>query len=100
VNWTVVRANRPAANLAGCVRPDGWPQLKNTRKRAFREEPMKDYLASVEKLRLDAADAALIRDLATDKTKRDMFNQLHEHMNRLAEEIEQAMNPTKPSEAG
>jgi hypothetical protein len=31
---------------------------------------MKDYLASVEKLRLDAADAALIRDLATDKTKR------------------------------
>ena len=32
---------------------------------------MKDYQASLEKLRRDAAEAALIRDLATDQTKRD-----------------------------
>ena len=52
---------------------------------------MKDYLASVEKLRKDAADAAIIRDLATDPDKRDLFNRLHHHFNRLADEIEQVI---------
>lgn len=52
---------------------------------------MKDYQVSLEKLRWDAADAALIRDLATDKTKRDMFDRLHQHFSRLADEVEQAM---------
>ena len=33
---------------------------------------MKDYLASIEKLRKDAAECALIRDLATDNTKREL----------------------------
>jgi hypothetical protein len=49
---------------------------------------MKDYQASIEKLRSDAAEAALIRDLATYRTKREMFARLHEHLNRLAEEVE------------
>lgn len=40
---------------------------------------MKDYQASIEKLRRDAAEAALIRDLATDRTKREIFARLHEH---------------------
>ena len=31
---------------------------------------MKDYLAQVEKLRIEAADCALIRDLATEPAKR------------------------------
>jgi Tfp pilus assembly protein PilE len=53
--------------------------------------PMKDYQASVEKLRRDAEEAALIRDMATDETKRDMFDRLHQHFNRLADEVEQAM---------
>jgi hypothetical protein len=52
---------------------------------------MKDYRASIEKLRKDAAEAALIRDLSTDTTKREMFGRLHEHLNRLASEVEQAM---------
>jgi len=52
---------------------------------------MKDYQASIEKLRRDANEAASIRDLATDQTKRDMFDRLHEHLNRLANEVEQAM---------
>jgi hypothetical protein len=56
---------------------------------------MKDYQASIEKLRKDAAEAALIRDLATDKNKREMFNRLHEHLSRLADEVEQAMNASK-----
>lgn len=52
---------------------------------------MKDYRASIEKLRKDAAEAALIRDLATDKTKREMYDKLHQHFNGLAGEVEQAM---------
>ena len=52
---------------------------------------MKDYQGSVEKLRRDAAEAALIRDLATDAAKREVFNRLYEHLNRLADEVEQAM---------
>ena len=56
---------------------------------------MKDYRASLEKLRRDAAEAALIRDLATDVGKREMFNRLYEHFSRLADEVEQAMNALK-----
>ena len=56
---------------------------------------MKDYQASIEKLRKDAAEAALIRDLATDTTKREMFDRLHQHLNRLADEVERAMRSGK-----
>ena len=52
---------------------------------------MRDYLASVEKLRKDAAEAALTRDLTTDKAKRELFDRLHAHLNRLADEVERAM---------
>ncbi|WP_426613768.1 hypothetical protein [Bradyrhizobium sp. McL0616] len=52
---------------------------------------MKDYQASLEKLRRDAAEAALIRDLATNPTKRDMFGRLAQHLNQLADEVEKAM---------
>jgi len=53
---------------------------------------MKDYRASLEKLRKDAAECALIRDLATDPIKRDMFDRLQQHLDRLADEVEQAIN--------
>ena len=56
---------------------------------------MKDYRASLEKLRRDAAEAALIRDLATDTTKRDMFDHLHQHLSRLADEVERALAERK-----
>lgn len=49
---------------------------------------MKDYQASIQKLRSDAAEAALIRDLATDPVKREIFNRLYEHLGRLADEVE------------
>jgi hypothetical protein len=52
---------------------------------------VKDYQASIEKLRKDAAEAALIRDLATDKIKREMYDRLHVHLNRLADQVEEAM---------
>jgi hypothetical protein len=56
---------------------------------------VKDYHASIEKLRKDAAEAALIRDLATNMTKREMFDRLHQHLTRLADEVEQAMKSDK-----
>jgi hypothetical protein len=52
---------------------------------------VKDYQASIEKLRKDAAEAKLISDLATDPTKREMFARLHLHFNQLADEVERAM---------
>ena len=52
---------------------------------------MKDYRASIEKLRKDAAEAALIRDLATDHDTRAMYDNLHKHFNRLADEVEQTL---------
>jgi hypothetical protein len=55
---------------------------------------VKDYRASIEKLRKDAAEAATIRDLATDSTKRDMYDRLHKHLNGLADEVEQAVKST------
>ena len=57
--------------------------------------PMKDLQASIERLRKDAAEAAMIRDLAADPIKREMFDKLSEHLNRLADEVEQRMNRAK-----
>jgi len=59
---------------------------------------VKDYQASLEKLRSDAADAALIRDLATEVAKRDMFDRLAKHLDQLADDIERAMNASKVSQ--
>jgi hypothetical protein len=57
---------------------------------------VKDYQASIEKLRKEAAEAALIRDLATNSTKREMFDRLHQHLTLLADEVERAMKSDKP----
>jgi hypothetical protein len=57
---------------------------------------MKDYQASIRKLRSDAAEAALIRDLATDPAKREIFNRLHEHLGRLADEVERVTKVAGP----
>ena len=52
---------------------------------------MKDFQASLETLRRDATEAALIRDLATDRKKREMFDRLARPLYQLADEVEQAM---------
>jgi hypothetical protein len=52
---------------------------------------MKDMRAHLEKLRSDAAECAVIRDLATDQTKRELFTRLAAHLETLALEIERAM---------
>lgn len=61
---------------------------------------MKDYQASIQKLRSDAAEAALIRDLAIDEAKREIFNRLHEHLVRLADEVERATRTAGPVDHG
>ncbi|MGY8661740.1 hypothetical protein Q3C01_05145 [Bradyrhizobium sp. UFLA05-109] len=52
---------------------------------------MKDMQAQLEKLRRDAADCALIRDLAIDPKKRELFTRLAEHLSTLATEVERAI---------
>jgi hypothetical protein len=60
---------------------------------------MKDYQASIQKLRTDAAEAALVRDLTTDPVKRDIYSRLHDHLNRLADEVERAMGRSRSETA-
>jgi hypothetical protein len=52
---------------------------------------MQDMKAHLEKLRADAAECALIRDLATDPDKRELFTRLADHLTALASEIEAAI---------
>ncbi len=52
---------------------------------------MQDMKIHLEKLRADAAECALIRDLATDPAKRELFTRLAERLATLADEVEAAM---------
>ncbi|WP_258770042.1 hypothetical protein [Bradyrhizobium arachidis] len=52
----------------------------------------------MEKLRTDAAECALIRDLATDPKKRDLFGRLADHLAVLASEVERAIGDTTGSD--
>ncbi|MEY9185006.1 hypothetical protein ABIG06_006508 [Bradyrhizobium sp. USDA 326] len=56
---------------------------------------MKDMRTQAEKLRTDAAECALIRDLATDTKKRDLFTRLADHLNALAAEVERAIEQSE-----
>jgi hypothetical protein len=49
---------------------------------------MKDMLAHLERLRVQTAECEMIRDLATDRAKREMFAKLAEHFRLLAGELE------------
>jgi hypothetical protein len=52
---------------------------------------MQDMQAHLEKLRADAAECALVRDLATDVKKRELFTRLAEHLTVLAGAVEAAI---------
>jgi len=41
------------------------------------------------------SQCALVRDLATDKAKREMFDRLARHLDQLADEVERAMDTRK-----
>jgi len=57
---------------------------------------MQDYVAALTSPRKDAADAAAVRDCATDAAKRELFDKLQQHLDRLADEIERVFNAPKP----
>ena len=54
---------------------------------------MREHL---ERLRLQITECKMIRDLATDPNKRELFPRLAEHFKVLAAEIEKAMKPAMP----
>ena len=71
--WRVSRGFQPGAvKLRGTIR-------------------MKDMHAHLEKLRRDAAECTLIRDLATDPIKRELFTRMAQHLVTLAGEAEAAI---------
>jgi hypothetical protein len=51
-------------------------------------DTMKDMQEHLERLRVQTAECEMIRDLATDKAKREMFAKLAEHFKLLADELE------------
>ena len=52
---------------------------------------MQDMLTQLEKLRRDAAECELIRDLATDPKKQALFDRLAAHLSVLPSEVERTM---------
>jgi hypothetical protein len=61
---------------------------------------MIDYQTQLEKLRRDAAECALIADLATFPQKRELFARLAEHLGKLAGEVERAMTAANENASG
>lgn len=57
---------------------------------------MKDMQAHLEKLQTQIAECEIIRDLATDRTKRELFAKLAEHFKVLAGEIEKVLAHPMP----
>jgi hypothetical protein len=58
---------------------------------------MEDMLAHLEKLRVQIAECEMIRDLATDPAKRELFTKLAEHYRVLALEVEGAIKQRQSS---
>lgn len=58
---------------------------------------MQDMRAHWEKLQRDAAECKLIADVATDRTKRDLFTRLAEHLTVLADEVRRAIEKSRAS---
>jgi hypothetical protein len=52
---------------------------------------MQDMQTQLEKLRTETAECELIRNLATDPKKRELFDRLAAHLTVLASEVEKAM---------
>jgi len=61
---------------------------------------MKDMRAYLEKLRCDAAECAIIPDLATDIPKRELFSRLAEHFSLLASVVEREIESREPPVSG
>ena len=92
-------SHRIAPRMLDAVVVAQWPNLKlaagkfelTIGKKWQTGVPVKDYLASLEKLRADAAECRLICDLATVPAKRESFDRLARHLTSLADQVELAM---------
>ena len=61
---------------------------------------MSDYQSQLEKLGKDAAECALIRDLATDPEMRKMFDRIAHHLGALADQVEsEILTASRPDSA-
>ena len=60
---------------------------------------MEDVRKYLEKLRVQIAECEMIRDLATDPKKRDLFGRLAEHHKVLVQEIESAIAEVQGSQS-
>ncbi|WP_063685989.1 hypothetical protein [Bradyrhizobium stylosanthis] len=61
---------------------------------------MKDMQEHLEKLRVQIAECEIVRDLATDPKKRELFARLAEHHRVLAGELEKAIDNQRGSDDG
>jgi len=59
---------------------------------------MQDMRAHLERLRADAAECSLIRDLATDPRKKELFARLTAHLAMLADEVERGIQEAPSGE--
>lgn len=57
---------------------------------------MRDIKEHLERLRVQKAECEMIRDLATDRKKREVFALLAEHYGVLARELEKAITDSLP----
>lgn len=82
----VIKIARAAARKRNAIAHHVWAYSDD-----LPEALVRDMRASLEKLRSDAAEAALIRHLATDTNKRGLFTRLAAHLGVLVSEIEAAI---------
>ena len=57
---------------------------------------MREMQAHLETLRAQIAECEMIRDLATDRQKRELFKNLAEHYKILAAQVEMAISERMP----
>jgi hypothetical protein len=55
-----------------------------------------NFGALLERLRKEAAEATLVRDLIPP-SRRDLFDRVHQHLNRLADDVERVMKQATAS---
>jgi RNA polymerase-binding transcription factor DksA len=60
---------------------------------------MKDMKEHLQKMLAQVAECELIRDLATDKQKRELFDRLAQHHRELARQIELAIASRSKTQA-
>jgi hypothetical protein len=64
----------------------------------LREDVMSGLMEQLSKVRAEAAECALVGNLATDPQKKQMYMRLADHLTTLAAEVERAARERVPAE--